>query len=440
MIAIILGIIIVALIAYIVFIKIKIGREYELIAKVHHLINEVLRGNFEARITNLGNSEMCVVARGVNELLDNLETFIRENNNVIQKSQQAETFRPFLTDGILPNLQVVGKYIDNNVSAIKEAMTLGANRGLTLALGNINGGSKQQKFIQKSFHESLSRLSDISSKISSMVEHSQNSYNKIATSMSMLESARELISVNNDAVGGLSERSAEINSIIDVINDIADQTNLLALNAAIEAARAGEHGRGFAVVADEVRKLAEKTQHSTKDIWTQINLFQQATNEIYENSQKMLEQMSEFGSTMNAFEDTFKQINSYSVQIDKSTKTISSRLNGNILMLDHIIFKTDAYDNVLKKVDSKDLTNEISAIFQNWLETRGEVHYGGTKELENIVSSHNELVESAKAGVENAFACNDRSCSPEVLSHFEAMEGASDVLFERIDKLAKTWE
>ncbi len=98
-------------------------------------------------------------------------------------------------------------------------------------------------------------------------------------------------------VSSLTEQARNIKDVLAIISDIADQTNLLALNAAIEAARAGEHGRGFAVVADEVRKLAERTQRSLSEISANVNLITQNVIEIAEETQKTSHNMNHIANS-----------------------------------------------------------------------------------------------------------------------------------------------
>lgn len=137
----------------------------------------------------------------------------------------------------------------------------------------------------------------------------------IENTVQNIQNIAEMMNNSSNLVSSLNEQSEEIKNIIQTISDIADQTNLLALNAAIEAARAGEHGRGFAVVADEVRNLAERTGHSVNEITTTINSIRNVTAEVVQSIKDGLSGVNQSVNLAKEARECMEKIRNSSAQV-----------------------------------------------------------------------------------------------------------------------------
>ena len=239
-------------IGQILYIRYLIVRPVRVITRI---FNETARGegDFSSDLPIFGHDELRDLAEAYNRFADKMRQIIQE----VRKA---------------------------SVSIAREAVVVRKNVGETSAKAAKQGQITESVFTAS--NEATQAIQDVSG-ATDMIAHSTD--NNLATARNslgeMLEIVTKVQSVSeklyrfNDTVGNLSKRSDSIRQVAALIKDIADQTNLLALNAAIEAARAGEAGRGFAVVADEVRKLAERTTQATAEISGMVEGIQHETRD-----------------------------------------------------------------------------------------------------------------------------------------------------------------
>jgi len=318
--------------AIIVIIQKKISLPLEKMGKA---VIKVAEGNLDVKVESKSNDEIGILANAFNKMSTHLkksqDDLIEEKAGIEMKVEEA-----------VAESKRTSQYLSNSVEELLDSMNRFSNGDLTVSVlaeekdGDIkklfSGFNKTVKNIQalvnqltEAITSTVSSSMQISSSIEEMAAGAEEQSTQttevgvameemtlsaietttninaatdsakeagitaeeggrvISNTIQGIENISEIVTQTATAVEQLGVSSEKIGQVISVINDIAEQTNLLALNAAIEAARAGEHGKGFAVVADEVGKLAERTKHATKEIGLTIEQIQLETNKAVDS-------------------------------------------------------------------------------------------------------------------------------------------------------------
>lgn len=367
--------------------------------QIARIAAEVANGVIGTRIPdNHRSDELGNACRNVNGMLDQMENCFREQREALQAASHNQFERKMASGDLKGVFREAVEQGNQSLQTLLASYLQEMRNNLLSRLGQLNAENllKNMKTSQKDMLGIVAATEKLADLSHANAQAAGESSQAITTIVAAMDRLVDKINETLQAIHGFNSHREEIARSVGLIANIADQTNLLALNAAIEAARAGEQGRGFAVVADEVRKLAESSKDASSAISLIMDTLQTDAVVMLRNSAEMEGIAKESRGTIGDFDSRFGEVADASSLALQQIQLVHDVSFASLAKIDHFIYKQNGYMAISRGMESDNAqaikVDEQSCRLGKWLTNEDtKAVFGKLANFANIAAPHREV-------------------------------------------------